>query len=337
MPAGCNPVIGDDCTTPFPSSFYEVADANSPTGMHVSVAANVWPVTATNIPFRGDQIENRDGFSPATPFIVFFKSGVDISKVPTDADLTASLTERSTIQIINLADNTRVPLFAELDASADPTVGDRQALIIHPMARLANSGHYAVVIVGLDDAKGNDLTPAGFRALRDKAALSLSLEAAAKQLRHALRRARRRRRAARHSLKLAWDVHTSSDASSTQHLYGMVDAALAWLDDGGGHYDITAVTDTPTDANLWREIVGTFNVPSFLTSDSGDRTLNVDANGNPAVRATGHRAVRRPRSAVRADGDAAAADHRLRPRPLRHRAERAVERLSEAGRQHAAA
>ena len=28
VPAGCNPLIGDDCATPFPSSFYEVADAD---------------------------------------------------------------------------------------------------------------------------------------------------------------------------------------------------------------------------------------------------------------------------------------------------------------------
>ena len=38
VPAGCNPIIGDDCATPFPSSFYEVADSATPTGVHVSVA-----------------------------------------------------------------------------------------------------------------------------------------------------------------------------------------------------------------------------------------------------------------------------------------------------------
>ncbi|MGZ3441065.1 MAG: hypothetical protein ACXVDD_16190, partial [Polyangia bacterium] len=37
----------------------------------------------------------------------------------------------------------------------------------------------------------------------------------------------------------------------------------------------------------WREIVGTFHVPSFLTSDAPTATLNLDAMGVPAVRATG--------------------------------------------------
>ncbi len=287
VPAGCNPVIGDDCTTPFPSSFYEVADSASPTGVHVSVSASVWPVTATNVPFRGDQIEGRDGFSPATPFVVYFKRGVDASKLPTDADLTASTASTSTVQLIDLSNGMRVPLFAELDAGADPTLGDRQALLIHPMQRLANSGHYAVALVGLKDAKGGDLTPAGFRALRDKGPLSKSLEPL-KANYEALFTALAAAGVARdHNLVLAWDVHTSSDTSSTQHLYGMVSTALDWLDGGGGQYTISAVNDTPSDANLWRELVGTFHVPSFLTDDGPTATLNVDAMGNPTVRATG--------------------------------------------------
>ncbi|HEY2746949.1 MAG TPA: hypothetical protein VGL86_20140 [Polyangia bacterium] len=287
VPAGCNPLIGDDCTTPFPSSFYEVADAATATGVHVAVAANVWPETATGVPFRGDQLENRDGFSPATPFVVYFKAGVDTANLPTDGDLTAALNERAAVQIINLADNSRVPLFAELDASADPSLGDRQSLIIHPMARLANSGHYAVALVGLRDPKGHDLVPDGFRALRDKGALSESLKSLQPSY-EALFASLAAAGVPRDSnLTLAWDVHTSSDVSSTQHLYGMVDAALAWLEDGGGHYDISGVTDSTTDPNLWREIVGTFHVPNFLVDDSATATLNLDAMGNPAVSGTG--------------------------------------------------
>ncbi|MCU1282510.1 MAG: hypothetical protein JWM53_6056 [bacterium] len=285
-PAGCNPLVGDDCGTPFPSSFYETADPASPTGVRVAVAANVWPSTAAGVPFRGDQINGRDGFSPATPFVVYFKHGVDASKLPTDADLTAALNARSPVQVIDLSNNTRVPLLVELDAAADPTYGDRQALLIHPMARLASSGHYAVALVGLHDAKGGDLTPAGFRALRDKGALGKSLAPLAphyEELFGALAAAGVPRD---HDLTLAWDVHTASDVSSTQHLYGMVSTMLAWLDDGGGHYDITAVNDSPSDAHLWREIVGTFHVPSFLTDDSETATLNLDATGMPTVRDT---------------------------------------------------
>ncbi|MCU1282599.1 MAG: uncharacterized protein JWM53_6145 [bacterium] len=285
--AGCNPLIGDDCATPFPSSFYEIADATSPTGVRVQVTTNVWPSTATGIAFRGEQVNGRDGFSPATPFVVYFKRGVDAAKLPTDADLTAALNAQSPVQVIDLSSNTRVPLLVELDAGADPTLGDRQALIIHPMAHLQPSGHYAVVLLGLHDKSGGDLTPDGFRALRDKGALSKALTPMKphyEELFGALAAAGVPRD---HNLTLAWDVHTASDLSSTQHLYGMVATTLAWLDDGAGHYDITAVNDTPSDPDLWREIVGTFHVPSFLTSDAATATLNLDAMGQPAVRATG--------------------------------------------------
>ena len=286
-PPGCNPLIGDDCATPFPSSFYEVADSASPTGVRVSVAANAWPTTATNIPFRGEQVNGRDGFSPATPFVVYFKNGVDKSKLPTDADLTAALTASSPVQVINLADGSRVPLLVELDAAADPMLGDRQALLIHPMERLASSGHYVVALVGLRDPSGNDLTPPGFRALRDKGPLSKSLEPL-KQNYEALFTALAAAGVPRDkNLTLAWDVHTSSDTSSTEHLVFMRNTALLWLEDTGGHYDITATNDTPADPNLWRELVGTFHVPSFLTDDSQTATLELDAMGNPMVRDTG--------------------------------------------------
>jgi hypothetical protein len=285
--AGCNPLIGDDCATPFPSSFFETADSTSPTGVRVAVTTNVWPTTATGIAFRGEQVNGRDGFSPATPFVVYFKRGVDATALPTDADLTAALNEQSPVQVIDLSNNTRVPLLVELDAGADPTLGDRQALLIHPMAHLASSAHYAVVLRGLRDPQGADLTPAGFRALRDKGALSHALSAQQAHYEELFRALAAAGVPRDHDLTLAWDVHTASDVSSTQHLYGMVATTLAWLDDTGGHYDISAVNDTPADPDLWREIVGTFHVPSFLTSDAPTATLNLDAAGMPAVRATG--------------------------------------------------
>jgi hypothetical protein len=285
--AGCNPLIGDDCATPFPSSFYETADTTAPTGVRVAVTTNVWPSTATGIPFRGEQVNGRDGFSPATPFVVYFKRGVDASKLPTDVDLTAALNAQSPVQVIDLSNGTRVPLLVELDAGADPSLGDRQALLIHPMAHLASSAHYAVVLLGMHDPKGEDLTPAGFRALRDKGALSKALTPMKAQYEQLFATLASFDIPRDHNLTLAWDVHTASDVSSTQHLYGMVATSLAWLDDGGGHYDISAVNDTATDPNLWREIVGTIHVPSFLTSDAATATLNLDATGMPMVRDTG--------------------------------------------------
>lgn len=284
--AGCNPIIGDDCTTPFPSAFYEVADPTSPTGMRVAIAANALPSTATNVPFRGAQLNGRDGFSPAAPFVVYFKAGVDGSALPGDANPDASLSPTSPVQLIDFASGKRVPLMAELDVGATPSSGDRQALLVHPLTRLDNGKRYVVALVGLKSPTGKDLTPRPFRALRDKGALSKSL-GALKSRYEEIFTVLGSAGVSRSSLTLAWDVTTASDASATSHLVGMRDQALALADAGMLGYTIGTVTDTPGDAHLLREVVGTIKVPSFLTDDSMTATLNLDGAGAPAMRAVG--------------------------------------------------
>ncbi len=286
VPAGCNPVVGDDCATPFPSSFYEAADATSPTGWRVHVADNVWPSTATGIPYKGAQLAGRDGFSPATPFVVYFKAGVDATKLPTSDDLAASVTPTSTVQVIDLGDGSRVPVMAELDASADPALGDRQALLIHPMARLKNAGHYAVALVGLSNAKGGDLTPPGFRALRDKGALSKSLQPLAAGYETLFTQLASAGVPRDKNLVLAWDVYTASDTAVTGRLVAMRDTSLAAVDSGQLGYHIASSTDMPTDAHLLREIVGTIDVASVLTGDGMTDTLELH-DGQPAMRGVG--------------------------------------------------
>src|SRR5262249_40424754 len=66
---GCNPLIGDDCMTPYPSSFYQSA-----TGQ-VAIPDGVLP-TPKNTTLATDRLNSHDGFSPSTPFVVYFKDGV---------------------------------------------------------------------------------------------------------------------------------------------------------------------------------------------------------------------------------------------------------------------
>lgn len=283
--AGCNPVIGDDCTTPFPSSFYEMADASSPTGVRVHIADGVLPVTNSGIPFKAAQLQGRDGFSPATPFVVYFERGVDPAELPTTANLDASVAATSTVQVIDMASGQRLPVMAELDAGASVAAGDRQALLIHPMVRLDNGKRYVIALVGLKDPNGGDLTPAPFKALRDKGALNHALEplkARYEEIFAALAAAG----VARNTVTLAWDVHTASDDSATSHLVAMRDQALMMADAGMLSYTVTSSTDMPSDAHLLREVVGTFDVPWYLTSSALDATLGTDG-GMPTMHGTG--------------------------------------------------
>ncbi len=273
--AGCNPLIGDDCMTPYPSSFYQSASGQ------VAIPDGVLPAPRGTT-LSPDRLNSHDGFSPSTPFVVYFKEGVDPTQLPTADMLDQSILPTSTIQILDFATGTRVPVFAELDVNA---IGSnaRRALLIHPMARLQPATRYVIALVGLNDADGKPLAPAGFVALRDKTTLNSALQPLAdgyEDIFTMLASAG----LARDAINLAWDVTTASDADATSHLMTMRDQALAMVDQLT--WTITTQTDTGSDAERAREIVGTFEVPSFLTDDSLTGTLLTDPTGAPMLRST---------------------------------------------------
>ncbi len=278
---GCNPLVGDDCLTPVPSSLVEVPDASTATGVRVAIADAALPVPHRGAALTADPLNGHDGISPSTPFVVYFKAGVDATQLPTLDSLASSVTADSAVQVLDYATGERVPVFAELDANAQD--GDRQALIIRPMVRLAPATRYVIALVDLHDTAGHALDARGFAALRDHGTLSHALAPLApryEEIFTALAQAG----VARGRVTLAWDVITASDADLTGHLVTMRDRALPLVP--SLHWTVTSVTDTPAHPHQLREVVGTFEVPSFLSDDSMLPTLLVDAAGTPQLRAT---------------------------------------------------
>src|SRR5581483_3677634 len=108
-----------------------------------------------------------DGFSPTGPLLAMFAKGVAPDKLPPFTNPDASLAADSPIVLVDLDHGTRAPFFAEIDQNVlDPA---NQALIIRPLARLAEHTHYAVAIRNtLKSADGSDLPISeAFAALRD--------------------------------------------------------------------------------------------------------------------------------------------------------------------------
>ena len=283
VPDGCNPLIGDDCMTPFPSSLVETADASTATGLRVAIADSTLPSPHAGNPLTAARLNLHDGVSPSTPFVVYFKEGVDPTQLPTLATLDQSVTATSTVQVIDFATGERVPVMAELDSHAMP--GARQALLIRPMVRLAPATRYVIALVGLNDANGKALAPAGFVALRDKKTLNKQLEplvATYEDIFSKLESAG----VTRKSLTLAWDVTTASDNDVIGHLVQMRDEALAMTSSLA--YTITSSTDTTNDPFRFRQILGTFQVPWYLTdTTSMTATLHADAQGKPVMNGMG--------------------------------------------------
>ncbi|HZS39398.1 MAG TPA: hypothetical protein VFF06_21345 [Polyangia bacterium] len=277
---GCNPIVGDDCLTPYPSTFHEADDSTTATGVRVALGPMALPVSNMGTVLKPDRLNQKDGFSPAMPLLVYFKAGVDATQLPTVDMLDQSVMPTSAVQILNYSTGERVPVMAELDSNA--AAGDRQALLIHPMVRLAPATRYVIALVGLRDASGKPIAPAPFVALRDRTTLSKSLQPLAARFEEifaALDKAGVKRA----SLSTAWDVVTASDATATGHLTAMRDTALGMV--GSLNYTITGMTDTPNDAHLLREILIDFDVPSFLADDTGHSFMNFGPDGQPKLRA----------------------------------------------------
>jgi hypothetical protein len=258
---GCNPLVGDDCLSPFPSQFYWTAAG-------VRIPSGVLPVQANGLPILPDRINQKPGFSPNTPFFVYFKGGVDPANFP---DAATSVTPQSAVQVLRASDGTRVPVMAELDANALP--GDRQALILRPLVPLQAGERYLLALVGLKDPAGRTIAPAPFRALRDRGALSHALSAISAEYEDVFSRLEKAG-VPRSSLSLAWDVMIGGD----DHLTAMRDQALSMT----LGYTIVSVKDTPNDVNLLKRIEATVQAPMYL--DENESFLHFDAAGRPAMR-----------------------------------------------------
>lgn len=258
---------------PFPSSFYEVADASTPTGRRLAISADATPLQLQGARLDVTHINRADGWSPATPLLVHLTPPPPAASLPPETDVAASLLPSSKVVLFDMDRGERVPLWAELDANA--TDDTRRALLIQPAVTLAPNTRYAVALIDLGAA------PTPFAALRDQRPLSKALRAMQSNAEevftflaaHDIARA---------SLTLAYDFHTASEAAAMDGLAGMRDTLYAMSD--ALTVTVGTVTDAPT-AYAVRTIELTYDVPSFLADDSGAAPLVLDGNGKPMMRA----------------------------------------------------
>ncbi len=277
VPGDCNPLGGDACLVPYPSSYFQVDDTTSATGVRNAVPAAAMPKNIDGRPINPANLNRLDGFSPATPIILYFPDGgIDISGLATIHDFSPSLAADAPLAIFNMTTGERVDYFAELDATATAAT-DRQALLIHPQVRLQPATKYAVAIRGIIA-----IPNAAFVEARDKKLTSDSALWDMQDRYEALFTFLDKQGFTRSSLTMAWDFTTASEDMITGRLVRMRDTALAAAT---FNYTVTSVTDITDDPHLIREIIGTFDVPSFLASESVAVGFPDGTGANPTVRA----------------------------------------------------
>lgn len=282
----CNPLGDGHCMTPWPSSAFEVDDPTTATGRRLAIPEGALPANADG-PADPSGWNLADGFSPAAPIAMAWKSGVSPEGLLPPDDLDLSLAADSPTVLLDMTTGARVAHYAELDAQAADHP-DAQALLLRPAARLIGGHRYAAAITTRVRARdGGELAvPAGFAALRDH-----------RNTDHALLEAMRPRFAdvldaldaagfPASELVVAWDFTVASDDFLHRDMIAARDRALAALDAHPVGFAITG--DAPIDAGLVirRRITGTLDAPLFLTrnggTDAGTRIAR-DAAGLPAL------------------------------------------------------
>jgi hypothetical protein len=295
LSVACHPFRApESCSTPFPSSVYLEPDAATPTGWRVALLPEAMPKSASTGQLLDPTEWNRaDGFSPATPIVVYFPDRLDPSSLPSQLDFTESLDPASATLLVDMDTFELVAHFSELDWSADIALEERQPLMLRPAQHLRPGHRYAVAITkslktldgatperppgfqsGLGGATSQDPVPK--KALDALPEVLAAVEAAGVR---------------KDDLLLAWDFRTSSIEAMVGDVLHMRDEALAAIPSDGIGYAIDTVELNPRD-NVFKRVRGTFTVPSFLEHDErgsghAEVALVRGSDGRPQIRGNG--------------------------------------------------
>lgn len=284
VPADCDPLVPTQCGFPFPSDFWLVDDASTPSGKRVAFGEQTLPAFGDDGPTPPALVADSDGFSTGQAPVTHLP-GATIAGLPTQHDIETSLdVERSPTIVLDLATGELVPHFSELDMQeAEP---EERALIVRPVVRLRDGARYVVAIRRVVDADGAAIPPTdAFRALRDDLATGDDRIEARRDRYEEIFAALEEAGVARDDLQIAWDYSTASTENNTAWLLHMRDVALEEVGDAGPAYVIDEVIDTPNE-NIARRIEGRFTVPLFLDSAEPGGALVLGDDGMPEVQDT---------------------------------------------------
>jgi len=272
----CDELDTTRCLLPFPSNrFTEPADdtgtgliVDLPTGQLANAAGTTLDVTEWN---------RNDGFSPGSPLLVS-APGVDLdaSRTPPIGDIGRSMTDGSPTLLVDLDTGKRLPHWVELDENAPP---DQRLLIVRPAISMPEGHHMGVVLGPLVDAAGDALEPSlGFRVYRDNLTTDIDAVEQRRPTMEQLFDAAAALGADRSSLYAAWDFTVASQAGLSERLLTMRDDAFERLRDAAPKFAVTDVVSTDLPDGIGRRVLGTFDVPSYLTGagEPGSRLTQTD-------------------------------------------------------------
>lgn len=264
------------CTLPWPSSYYQVADPTSASGVVNAFPMDAMPVNRDAVRFDPAQLNEKDGFSVLTPALTYFED-VSLDGVIGHEDLARYADADAKSVLLNAETGERVPHWVELDMNAPE---GQRLLAVVPAQPMAHGTRYIVALRGLTTTQGTDVAVSdAFQALKDGTS---SLPDRQRHFDEAVFPVLDADGFAKADLQLAWDFTTISQESVLGDIQAMRSDALATLPADGPGYTITSVElgDCAGDDRIGKTIEGSVDVPLYTDVDLPGSILNRDASGD---------------------------------------------------------
>ncbi len=297
---------GSLCLLPFPDDFYTKADSSTPTGKRINLQTDAMPQNVGDSPgiANGTHIDASkfgasDGFSQGAggivrvpgldnPAALANTKAVGISKI---SDYTQ---KNQPVVVIDTKTGKRWPIWVELDSHA--TSAAKTTVMINAAKNYDAKHRYIVAMRNLKTSSGATIgAPAGFKYYRDD--LSSRSKAINKRRSHfeSIFKTLKKAGIDRSNLYLAWDFTVASDENNAGRLLNMRDQAFATLGDTNladsvatgtaPAFTVNTVIDNPV-TGIERRVIGTFQVPCFLTNNCAPYSeMVLDSNGMPVMQA----------------------------------------------------
>lgn len=288
---GCDPSSGGRCLLPFPNDRYTRPDPTTATGVRVNLKPVFDPANVQGVHIDTAQINRSDGFSPGAPAIIQVP-GLDLTNTPGTPVVdqpSLSLESSSPVMVFDATTGQQWPVWAEIDqVTPDPA---NPVLFIRPQTNYIEGHTYVVALRNLKDSAGNTL-PASpvFQAYLNGTDLPgvAGFEAHKASMDHILSELDGWG-VPRAGMYQAWQFTVASTANLTGRLIHIRDDAFQRLggtngltNDAAPSFTVTSVNNQTSWPGIARDIVGTYQVPSYLTGDgSPGSTFNTGPDGLP--------------------------------------------------------
>lgn len=296
LASGCQPLLaGYDCFLPYPSDYFRVPDAGSPTGYLIQTqgAAKLkLPANSSTPGASADIADFRpiDGYSTIPAVQALLPSAISPNGfVGLLDDPDAGLLPSSNMLLIEADNGAVIPAFVDLDpfalqpASGAPPDPTHQAITLHPLTKLKYQTRYVVALHNVQAPDGGTIAaPEGFRRLRDnQSAGDQQLSPLQSHFTQDIFPVINQVGIATSELQLAWDFTTGDEGQADGDMFQVRNLTMQWLAQNTPTVKVTYV-DAGAYDDSWRVVEGSVTGPLYETTGEAGSLLYRGPDGQVA-------------------------------------------------------